>query len=269
MMMVLNGIYSIFCTIIYTSSMFYIIFMLLRDIFYWVDFFIATLVMYGLTYLPSKLTNKWYSDLFRVWCKIFIKALKVNLKLHQMNLHPLPKNFLLISNHPSAFEDIGMPALFKVRYLAKHEVKNWWFFGRISMSAGTLYVERESKTSRQEANLTIQEALVDGSNIGLYPEGGCKGRRIHLPFHYGCFDIAMKTNTPILPVFLHYEAQENFEWANNDTLIKKIKDMFLAPNHNANYYVFDAIDPKLFTDKKEFCEHVEQLYLNWQKKYLE
>jgi 1-acyl-sn-glycerol-3-phosphate acyltransferase len=42
-----------------------------------------------------------------------------------------------------------------------------------------------------------------------------------------------------------------------------------APNRRANYYVYDAIDPKAFASKEDFCSHVEKLYLKWQEKYLD
>jgi len=247
----------------------YTVFSILRHLICWFDFLCLTAMLYLLSFLPKNLTLAWYPHCFRLWCKLFVRALGVELKLHQKNAHPLPKQYIIIGNHPSAFEDTGMPALFEARFLAKIEVKDWFIFGRISYHAGTLYVKRESKESRKEANQTLQDVLSSGQNIALYPEGGCKGRRIYLPFQYGCFDIAIKTKIPIVPVFLHYEAQESFEWTNHENLVQKIISIIRAPNRTANYYVFDALDPTQFESKENFCQHVEQLYLQWQAKYLE
>jgi 1-acyl-sn-glycerol-3-phosphate acyltransferase len=235
----------------------------------WFDLMLATLVLYLLSFLPEHLTSRWYPILFPHWCWIFIRALGVNLKLHQKNAFPLPKQFILIGNHPSVLEDLGMPALFKARFLAKAELKHWWILGRLSVAARTLYVQRDSRESRKAASEALIHCLMQKDNVALYPEGGCKGRRIHLPFQYGSFDIAIKTGVPIIPVFLHYEAQEAFEWRKNETLIHKLWEIWRSPNKNANYYVFDAIDPKQFKDKEALCSHVENLYLTWQSKYLE
>ena len=235
----------------------------------WIDFFLATFIMYILSWLPLKITNLWYPLLFRQWCKVFIRAMGVDLKLHQKNTKPLPEQYIVIGNHPSAFEDVGMPALFKARYLAKLELKDWFILGRISVHAGTLYVRREDKASRKQAAGQIREALKQGDSIGIYPEGGCKGKRIHLPFHFGAFDIALEHGIPILPVFLHYEAQETFEWTPYENLIQKIKAITFAPNRTANYYVFDPIEPNQFENKEILTIHVQNLYLEWQKKYLE
>jgi len=249
--------------------MFYCIGKWILRLVLWLDMILATLLLYLLSFLPEKLTGQWYRNLFRAWCWIFIRALGVNLKLYQKNNYPLPEHFILIGNHPSAFEDLGMSALFKVRFLAKEQIKDWWILGRISKATGTLYVKRESKESRQEAREQIIEYLKLGENIGLYPEGGCKGRRIFLPFQYGCFDAAIKTGTMIVPVFLYYESQEDFEWRNNESLIHKLWQISKSQNKTANYYVFDAIDPSKFASKEALCRHVQDLYLNWQAKYLE
>ncbi len=249
--------------------MFYAIASRLKQFILWMDFLFMTVLLYPLSFLPTTLTKQWYSPLFRSWCKCFIRALGVHLKLHQKNSRALPKQYILIGNHPSAFEDVGMPALFKARFLAKAELRHWWILGRISIFARTLYVQRESRDSRQTASTALVQALSEGDSIGLYPEGGCKGRRVFLPFRYGTFEAAITTGIPIIPVFIHYESQEDFEWKENETLTKKLWSIIRSQNKTANYYVFDSIDPKSFTDKEQLCLHVQSLYIKWQAEYLE
>ena len=93
------------------------------------EFIAFTLVMYLLSYLPAAL-RPWYFRLFRYWCRSFVRALGIDLRLHQHNTRPLPERYILVANHPSAFEDIGIPALFPVHSLAKIEVADWWIVGR-------------------------------------------------------------------------------------------------------------------------------------------
>lgn len=225
--------------------------------------------MYGLSLFPRSFTDTFFTKLFRVWCKAYVRALGVDLKLVQKNKKPLPKQFILIANHPSAFEDVGVPALFDVYSLAKIEVRSWPILGRISAAAGTLYVHRESKESRAEASVQIKNELSKGKSIALYPEGGCKGRRIFETFRYGAFDISLETNIPILPVFLYYEAQEDFEWTDPHTLVDKMWHFITTQNNRANYFVFDALEPSSFSSKEEYMHHVHNLYIQWQSKYLE
>ena len=160
----------------------------------WVELAVFTLVMYLLTWLPKVLLERFYFTLFRLCARSFVQALGIDLRVHQKYTSKgLPEQYILIANHPSAFEDIGIPAVFPVHSLAKIEVADWWLVGRISTASGSLYVERESKESRSAAAEKIEHELRAGKNIALYPEGGCKGRRIFESFRYGAFDISLRT----------------------------------------------------------------------------
>lgn len=235
----------------------------------WFELVLFTLAMYLLAFLPRRVLARFYFPLFRVWCKFFVRALGVDLRLHQKNIRPLPKQFILIANHPSAFEDVGVPALFKVYSLAKIEVADWFLVGRINRAAGTLFVQRESAESRHAAAEQIVAELARGHSVALYPEGGCKGRRLFESFRYGAFDISLRTGVPILPVFLHYEAQADFEWAPPHTLLHKMWHFMTTQNNRANYYVYDAIEPSRFSDKQSYYNHVYGLFNEWQTRYLE
>lgn len=242
---------------------------LLWRIICWIELSLFTLLLYVLSFLPRPLLQGFYFRLFQSWSRTFVRALGVDLRVHQKNLHPLPAQYILIANHPSAFEDIGIPAVFPVHSLAKIEVADWWFVGRISTAAGSLYVQRESKQSRQAAGETIEKELRKGKSIALYPEGGCKGRRIFETFRYGAFDISLRSGVPILPVFLHYESQDDFEWREPQTLLDKIWHMMTSRNRRANYYIYDALDPGQFSDKAAYADFAHAKYLEWQARYLD
>ena len=228
-----------------------------------------TLILYLLSYLPRSLLKGVYFPLFQSWCRTFVRALGVDLRVHQKNTRPQPQHYILVANHPSAFEDIGIPAVFPVHSLAKIEVRDWWLVGRISTASGSLYVHRESKESRNAAAGEIETKLREGINIALYPEGGCKGRRIFDSFRYGAFDISLRTGIPVLPVFLHYESQDDFEWREPQTLLHKIWHMMSSRNKRANYYIYDAIDPADFSDKAAYADYVHGQYQQWQARYLD
>ncbi len=112
-------------------------------------------------------------------------------------------------------------------------------------------------------------AVNAGQNIALYPEGGCKGRRLHVEFLSGAFDVSMRTGVPILPVFLHYEAQDDFEWQPPYSLPQKIWHMMTAVNNRANYYVFDPLEPKDYADKHAMRDAAYAMYVQWNARYLE
>ncbi len=246
-------------------------FRLLRKLVAWADFVAFTALVYLLSWLPwpGKPASHPVALLFHAWCRAFARALDVDLRLHQKNRARLPQRFILIANHPAAFEDIGIPALFNVVSLAKIQVKDWFIVGRISRAAGTLYVDREDPASRHNAVGAMVDAVNSGQNIALYPEGGCKGRRLYGEFLSGAFDVSQRTGIPILPVFLHYEAQDDFEWQPPYTLVDKIWHMMTTVNNRANYYVYDPMDPKDYADKNAMRSAAYEMYVRWNAQYLE
>ncbi len=237
----------------------------------WVDFVLYTLLMYLLTWLPWP--KNWgphpMARIFHPWSRAFVRALDVDLRLHQKNCKPLPKRFILIANHPAALEDIGIPALFDVVSLAKRQVQDWLMVGRISKAAGTLFVDRDDPASRQAVIQTMVDAVNSGQNIALYPEGGCTGRRLFTSFKSGAFGVSMRSGVPILPVFLHYEAQDDFEWQPPYSLPQKNVHMMRTVNNRVNYYVFDPLDPKDYADKYAMKAAAYALYVKWNAQYLE
>ena len=240
----------------------------LRKVVGWVDFAALSLLVYLLAWLPWSGKHP-VARLFPVWCRAFVRALDVDLRLHQKNRKRLPARFILIANHPSAFEDVGIPALFDVVSLAKLQVQDWFVAGRIAKAAGTLFVDRDDAESRQQVIQTMVDAVNAGQNIALYPEGGCTGRRLFHEFKSGAFDVSMRTGVPILPVFLHYEAQDDFEWQPPYTLPDKIRHIMATVNNRANYYVYDPLDPKDYADKYAMKAAAYALYVRWNAQYLE
>jgi 1-acyl-sn-glycerol-3-phosphate acyltransferase len=231
------------------------------------DFLAFTALLWLLAWLPWPGRHP-VACMFGAWSRSFVRALGVDLRLHQKNLRRLPERYILIANHPSAFEDVGIPALFDVVSLAKVQVADWFIVGRISRAAGTLYVDRDDPASRDQAIETMVNTVNSGQNICLYPEGGCKGRRLFPEFKSGAFEVSIRTGVPILPVFLHYEAQDDFEWQ-GQTLPDRIRQMMFTVNNRANYYVFDPLDPKDFGDKYAMKAAAYEKYVDWNEKYLE
>lgn len=231
------------------------------------DFLVMTSIAWLLTFLPQKLRAAWYGAVFRSWCRSFCQALGASMHVHQRYSGRLPAHYILIANHPSAFEDIAIPALFPVTSLAKIEVRDWLVFGRISAAAGTLYVRREERESRQAALAAMIDWVGSGRNLAIYPEGGCHGRRLFARFQRGAFATSIASGVPIVPVFIEYEAQESFEWQ-GQTLIQIILQMARAPNRRVNLHVFDPLLPASYGDEIAMRDAAHALYQSWDQRFL-
>ena len=238
---------------------------LIRRILGWADFLVVCVAVYLLAWLPWPGKHP-VARLFHAWCRAFARALDVDIRVHQkFRRQHLPSRYILIANHPSAFEDVGIPAIFDVVSVAKLQVKDWFVAGRIARAAGTLFVDRDNPDSRKQVIQEMVKAVEAGQNIALYPEGGCKGRRLYKEFKTGAFEVSFRTGVPILPVFLHYEAQDDYEWQPPD----KIGHIMRAVNNRANYYVFEPMDPKDYADRYAMKAAAYELFARCDAKYLE
>ena len=234
----------------------------------WLILILFSIILYLLSHLPKAFSGRYYHYLSRLWCRVFVRALDVDLRLLHKKTKALPKQYILIANHPSALEDFAIPALFDVYPLAKIEVRDWFVLGRICDYAGTVFVERDSANSRHAALKSLVAAVKAGKNIVIFPEGGCKGPGIYEKFQTGAFDISLQTGVPVLPVFLQYIDQQAFVWT-KESLVKKLWQIFKTNNNIVNYHVHDAIEAEGFDDKHQFTKHTHALYLEWQKDYLD
>lgn len=227
---------------------------------------LLSIFLFTVSFLPKALGGRYYHYLSRLWCRLFVRCLDVDLKLINKGQQDIPQKYILIANHPSAFEDFAIPALFDIYPLAKAGVRDWFLLGRISDFAGTIFVERDSSDSRHQALSSLIDAAKSGKNMAIFPEGGCKGRHIYERFHTGAFEVSLATGLPILPVYLHYIDQDTFEWT-KQTLVQKLWQIFRAENTPVIYYVHDVLEPSQFTDKQQYAEHAHALFLHWQALY--
>ena len=91
----------------------------------WSILILLSIVLYVLSHLPRIFSGRYYHYLSRLWCRIFVRALDVDLKLIHKNTQTLPEQYILIANHPSVLEDFAVPALFDIYPLAKAGVRDW------------------------------------------------------------------------------------------------------------------------------------------------
>lgn len=71
---------------------------------------------------------------------------------------------------------------------------------------GVIYVDKNDKTSRNNAKIEMIRLLLQGKSITMFPESAwnCSPNKLHLPLYIGMIDIAKKAKVPIIPVVQEY-----------------------------------------------------------------
>jgi len=190
----------------------------------------------------------------------------------------LDRPVLYASNHIS-YIDVFILGFIPAYFIAKSEVANWPFFGKMARFQNTLFFER--KTGKARAQLDVMKAhLRAGNSLTLFPEGTSTDG-IHVePFKSSLFeaanlsDIADQTQSairvaiqPITVAYTHYNGQKITEQAVRDHYAWYAKMPF-AP-HFFGLFPLKKVSARIhfhsvcyldeFASRKECADHCQRL----------
>jgi len=140
-----------------------------------------------------------------------LSKLKIDIKVINEDKVPKDGKFLLVSNHRSVIDPLIVENALKTsnimgHWIAKKELYNSFFFGVFVRNGGTILLDRE--TSKMGGFFTdIKECVKSGDSIFVFPEGTRNKSENELgEFKDGSKIIALKNRLPILPMFIHNNA---------------------------------------------------------------
>ena len=129
---------------------------------------------------------------------------------------------VVVSNHRSII-DIGiMLALFGGAVLSRGDLAHWPIIGKAAMAAGTIFVDRSSKSSGASAIRQMVERLDLHDTICLFPEGTTYEDDEIRKFKLGAFVAAKRGNVPVIPVGLAYPLDSDAAFG-DETLMQHLK----------------------------------------------
>lgn len=140
------------------------------------------------------------------WSRRLLKIVGADLRV--AGLPGAMAGSVLVMNHSSWLDIFAVLATAPVRLVAKSEIREWPFLGRLTAGAGTLYIERGRGRHAYRTNDVIAEAIRGGNNIGIFPEGTTSEGDVLLPFHAALFQPAIEAQADVYPVALRYFDQE-------------------------------------------------------------
>jgi 1-acyl-sn-glycerol-3-phosphate acyltransferase len=150
---------------------------------------------------------------------------------------------ILIGNHISYLD---IPILFyaypDISFVSKKEVRSWPIIGLAATKAQTIFVERESSSSRISAKNQITTSLIQNNKkLVIFPSGTTSIESTS-DWKKGVFEIAEKNNILVQPFRIRYEPMRPAAYIDQDN--------FLA--HMYNLLTFKRVEVSL-----EFHEPVK------------
>jgi len=119
---------------------------------------------------------------------------------------PYKGTCLYVANHIGYIDPFVILIHVEANVVAKAEILRWPLIGLGGYMAGTIFVKREEKSSRQETAVAIRTALKEGTSILIFPEGTTSAGPGTLPFRQRAFEAAFQAGVPVQPIALIYES---------------------------------------------------------------
>ena len=120
---------------------------------------------------------------------------------------PRPTQGLICSNHLSYLDIAVYAATTPCVFVSKREIRGWPAFGFFAECGGTIFLDRQSRTSAEAASAEIAKTLDSGVAVLLFPEGTSTDGSGVLRFHPTLLEPAIKEQLEIAPAAIAYRVR--------------------------------------------------------------
>jgi 1-acyl-sn-glycerol-3-phosphate acyltransferase len=113
--------------------------------------------------------------------------------------------YFFVLNHLS-YMDIVLAAmtLRNAKFIAKHDMQDWFLLGPMTKRVDTIFVNRESIHAVAEVTTKVDAALKSGFGVGMAPEATTSRGETVLPFHPALFEPAVRLGIPVTYATIRY-----------------------------------------------------------------
>lgn len=142
----------------------------------------------------------------RCWTWTILKIGGIRLKVKGLEHLDPRRQYIFMANHQS---NIDIPVLvrslseFQLRWVAKKELLFVPLFGWAMWASKHIVVDRSNRSKAMASLRKAKERIEGGICVVLFPEGTRSSDGQLLPFKRGGFVLAVKTQTPIVPITIN------------------------------------------------------------------
>lgn len=136
--------------------------------------------------------------IIQFWSRCLIAVLGVKVKIEGEVVQNGP--VMLVANHVSWIDIFLINSNRSTSFVAKQEIESWPFIGRLVRQAGTIFVDRSSRSAMRGVNDALNQRFAEGACTGLFPEGTTSDGLSVKSFFGGLLEAPLKAQVPIQPV---------------------------------------------------------------------
>jgi 1-acyl-sn-glycerol-3-phosphate acyltransferase len=169
---------------------------------------------------------------------------------------------LAVANHVSWLDIPTIHSVWRVRFVAKSEVRRWPAIGWLADRAGTLFIERQRRRHAASINRAIHEAFAAGDAIAVFPEGTTSDGNELLRFHASLLQPAVDEAALVMPIALRYLTEDGKvdvtpSYIGDRSLLESVIAVVSAPRLRAALHFLPPIDTTGRT-RRELAELARQ-----------
>ena len=188
---------------------------------------------------PSNIKKK----VINYWSKILLSIVRLRV-IFKGKKNELPASpFIVVANHISWVDIFVLLSVLPVSFIAKIELKKWFFLGNLIEMAGTIFIDRNRRKSIREVAKKISQKSADhNQSYAFFPEGKTSPGKTIQKFHSGLFSLFLENQelTP-LPVLVKYKRDDAFTdicaYVGEMTLLESVVRIIRNPNLTAEVHI--------------------------------
>jgi 1-acyl-sn-glycerol-3-phosphate acyltransferase len=223
-----------------------------------------TLIQHTLRIDSSRLRRDYYRFLVR------LLGLKLVVRGEQAAARPR----LIVSNHISYFDIIGLGATITGEFVAKAELASWPFFGTLSKIARVVFIDRK-RHATLSARDQLQERLDAGTTLIMFPEATSGDGNRMKPFKSALFTVAERqagdggTPVTIQPVSIAYTRLNGLPmgvgwrpyvaWYGDMDLMPHLRRLLELGTITCEITFHPPVTAEDFPDRKALAAHCERI----------
>lgn len=142
----------------------------------------------------------------RLWTWGILKIGGIRLMVKGLEHLDSRRQYIFMANHQS---NIDIPVLvqsltkFELRWVAKKELLFVPLFGWAMWASKHIVVDRSNRSAAMTSLRKARERIEGGISVVVFPEGTRSADGRFLPFKRGGFVLAVKTQTPVVPITIN------------------------------------------------------------------
>jgi 1-acyl-sn-glycerol-3-phosphate acyltransferase len=219
-------------------------------------------------YLALRLVHRPTSERVpRLYLRGLARTLGIASKVHGQ---PVSGRVLYVANHLSWIDIPVLGGHLNASFVAKREVSDMGYIGRLADMGQTLYVDRSRRRDSAAQADEIAARLAAGGNVILFPEGTSNDGIRVLPFKSALFSVVDRVQgLRVQPVTLAYTEVNGLPITRHRVLdIAWIGDMELAPHVvevarlgriRAEILFHEPVEAGAFPSRKALASHCHQV----------